>query len=66
MSPLNEPDAPPQRSMRETIALIDNQQDFHSYVRSFSGKIPPRANEIEYKKHPVSAINRISYNISHT
>jgi hypothetical protein len=54
MSPLNEPDVPPQRSMRDTIALIDNQQDFHNYVKTYTGKIPPRAAEIEYKKHPVS------------
>lgn len=54
MSPLNEADTPQQRSMRDMIAQIDNQQDFHSYVRSFSGKVPPRMAEIEYKKHPVS------------
>jgi len=54
MSPLNDTDGPQQRSMREMISQIDNQQDFHGYVKSFSGKIPPRTGDIEYKKHPVT------------
>ncbi|KIW03897.1 uncharacterized protein PV09_04740 [Verruconis gallopava] len=52
VSPLNEPNAPHQPSMRELIMQIDNLQDFQVYVRSFGAKIPPRGGEIEYKQHP--------------
>lgn len=56
VSPLNEPNAPQQRSMRELVMQIDNQHDFQSYIRSFGAKIPQRSGEIEYKKHPVSSL----------
>lgn len=53
VSPLNEPNAPQQRSMRELVMHIDNQQDFQSYIRSFGTKIPARSGDIEYRQHPV-------------
>lgn len=55
VSPLNEPNAPQQRSMRELVIHIDNQQDFQSYIRSFGTKIPPRSGDIEYRQHPTLA-----------
>lgn len=53
ISPLNDANGPQQKSMRELVSEIDNDNDFSSYVRSFSGKIPGRGVDLEYKKHPV-------------
>ena len=55
VSPLNEPNAPQQRSMRDLVMHIDNQQDFQSYIRGHGAKIPPRSGEIEYRQHPTLA-----------
>ncbi|QDS68513.1 hypothetical protein FKW77_010880 [Venturia effusa] len=52
ISPLNDASSPAQKSMRELVSEIDNDSDFSSYVRSFSGKIPGRGVDLEYKKHP--------------
>jgi hypothetical protein len=56
VSPLNEPSAPQQKSMRELVLSIENQQDFHNYIRSFGSKIPPRSGDIDYSQHPVSLL----------
>lgn len=60
ISPLNDANGPQQKSMRELVSEIDNDNDFSSYVRSFSGKIPGRGNDLEYKKHPVRSATVIS------
>ncbi|KAE9973089.1 hypothetical protein BLS_003757 [Venturia inaequalis] len=52
ISPLNDANSPQQKSMRELVSEIDNDNDFSSYVKSFSSKIPGRAVDLEYKKHP--------------
>ncbi|KAK5114632.1 hypothetical protein LTR62_002205 [Meristemomyces frigidus] len=44
-----------QKSLRELISGIDNEQDFHSYVGSHAGKVPPRIGEIRYEQHPTLA-----------
>ena len=53
VTPLTDKDAPgSQRSMRDLIYEIDNDTDFHSYMRGHVGKIPPRPSEIKYEQHP--------------
>jgi len=47
------PDSPnPQKSLRDQVALIDNDGDLRNYITSFSGKIPARPAEIKYEPHP--------------
>lgn len=41
-----------QKSLRDVIADIDNEADFHGYVGAYAGKIPARASEIRYEQHP--------------
>lgn len=53
ISPLNDSNGPQQKSMSELVSEIDNAQDFSNYIRSFSGKVPARSTDLEYKKHPV-------------
>ena len=48
----NEPNG--QRSLRDVIYDIDNEKDLHNYISSFAPKIPTRAQDIQYKPHPVS------------
>jgi hypothetical protein len=56
VSPLNDPSGPQQKSMQELVSEIDNTQDFSHYIRSFSGKVPTRSTDLEYKKHHVSCV----------
>ncbi|KAK0936113.1 Rho GTPase-activating protein [Friedmanniomyces endolithicus] len=44
-----------QRSLRDVVAEIDNDKDFHTYVRGHANKIPPRPSEITYEQHPTLA-----------
>ena len=56
VSPLTDKESPnAQRSLRDVIYDIDNEQDFHSYIGSHKGKIPPRQSEIKYEQHPTLA-----------
>ena len=40
-------------SMREMVQGIDNDKDFHMYVRSNASQVPSRPAEIKYEKHSV-------------
>ncbi|KAK1052890.1 Rho GTPase-activating protein [Friedmanniomyces endolithicus] len=44
------------RSLRDVVAEIDNDKDFHTYVRGHANKIPPRPSEIRYEQHPTLAL----------
>jgi hypothetical protein len=56
VTPLTDKDtAGSQRSMRDVIYEIDNDTDFHSYIRGHMSKIPARASEIKYEQHPTLA-----------
>ena len=56
VTPLTDKDSgSSQRSMRDVIYEIDNDTDFHSYVRGHMSKIPARASEIKYEQHPTLA-----------
>jgi Rho GTPase-activating protein RGD1 len=56
VTPLTEKDtAGSQRSMRDVIYEIDNDTDFHSYIRGHLNKIPARPSEIKYEQHPTLA-----------
>ncbi|KAI5801509.1 hypothetical protein DFH27DRAFT_60161 [Peziza echinospora] len=49
----NNPSGPHSQSMREVIALIDNETDFKKFVLSMESKLPQSAPaEIKYEKHP--------------
>jgi Rho GTPase-activating protein RGD1 len=52
ISPLAEGDNP-RKGLRDIIAQIDNERDFHSYITSFTSQVPP-PRDIKYEKHPVS------------
>lgn len=56
VSPLADKAAPgSQRSMRDIIVDIDNDRDLYGYIGAHANKIPPRAEEIRYEKHPTLA-----------
>jgi hypothetical protein len=44
------------RSLRETVFAINNEKDLSNYISSFASKVPPRAPEIKYERHPVSPL----------
>ena len=53
VTPLTDKDSSSsQRSMRDVIYEIDNDTDFHSYMRGHVSKIPSRPSEIKYEQHP--------------
>jgi hypothetical protein len=52
ISPLPDSDGS-RHGLRDIIAQVDNEKDFHSYITSFTSQVPP-AREIKYEKHPVS------------
>lgn len=43
------------RSLRDIVADIDNEADFHAFVGGHVGKIPARPSEIQYEPHPTLA-----------
>jgi hypothetical protein len=51
ISPLNDGENQ-RRSMRDIVSQINNENDFNSYVTSFSHQVPA-PKEIKYEKHPV-------------
>jgi hypothetical protein len=56
ISPLSSAgDTQPQhgRSLKEAVALIDNERDLNSYVASHFSKVPVRSPDIIYEKHQV-------------
>lgn len=43
------------RSLREIMGDIDNEKDLHHYILAQKSRVPPRAAEIQYVKHPLLA-----------
>ena len=44
-----------QKSLRDVIYGIDNDNDFHTYIGGHANRIPARPSEIQYEKHPTLA-----------
>lgn len=53
--PTDSDDNKSNRSLRDIVADIDNEADFHAFVGGYVGKIPARPSEIQYEPHPTLA-----------
>ncbi|KAF2834268.1 Rho GTPase-like protein activator [Patellaria atrata CBS 101060] len=57
IAPIKTPDhvGPDVPSLRDMVYKIDNDKDLHSYLLSYTSKVPPKHHEIKYIKHPTQA-----------